>query len=562
MSKFFDAHLHLTLKNQFSENGNSSSPWKEITREDLKDGMRDIDRFLKHGLVEKMFASQSSVDMLFEGGYQLVVMPLFAPDIELVRAIKKKKAFYNIIAKNQQGKFKMLVNLCRYDDLAGETNPVSIALNDLNLLTLTHPEHPGKKVVYLQKSSDWDPAAADTLFVVGSVEGVHTLRSDLLEINTDLILEDIKTNLKTVQTKGLKLLMINLAHIDGSNKVFANQAYAMDGMRSIGFKEEDLRPQGCGLTDAGKKLVDFLEGDKICSDVKHMSPLARFDLYKYRRQKGITSPIVSSHSGLCGISFKSDDEEYSDYVFKKQKTGNSFEFRVGKPSKYSFPGFDSVQVGFNASSINLFDEDVKEIYESDGLLGISLDERVLGFTMVSKTSKGKYSKNVEEWSGTFGGYTPMMTDTDFISVEECEKLGLDKEPRKKFLNRCVNAEDLHQFLTDPHDLKKELQFCHFINHILHCVRLGIQFEGEKGVEKMLTQVVCIGSDYDGLIEPIDITVTCRQIRDLKARFIRDFESAINRNHLFLPQNWTVSQLADRIFFENGRDFVLRRLDAM
>ena len=103
------------------------------------------------------------------------------------------------------------------------------------------------------------------------------------------------------------------------------------------------------------------------------------------------------------------------------------------------------------------------------------------------------------------------------------------------------------------------QFNHFLNHLLHCVKLGIGFDPNKGVEKMLTQIVCVGSDYDGLIEPIDITVTCQQIVKLKNRFIKDFPQAIIKNNLFLPQNWTINQLADRIFFENGRDFVLKRL---
>ncbi|WP_332914104.1 hypothetical protein [Algoriphagus boritolerans] len=45
------------------------------------------------------------------------------------------------------------------------------------------------------------------------------------------------------------------------------------------------------------------------------------------------------------------------------------------------------------------------------------------------------------------------------------------------------------------------QFHHFLNQILHCVKLGKDFGGVAGVEKMLTKILCVGSDFDGLIEP-------------------------------------------------------------
>ncbi|WP_332914105.1 hypothetical protein [Algoriphagus boritolerans] len=123
-----------------------------------------------------------------------------------------------------------------------------------------------------------------------------------------------------------------------------------------------------------------------------MSPDARFELYHYRSANGITSPLVSSHSGICGIPFRSDSESFASYIYSSVREGDSYRIKVGKPAKYTFANFPSP--GFNATTINLFDEDIKAIYDSDGLLGISLDERVIGYTKARRLNQDTYSDNI------------------------------------------------------------------------------------------------------------------------------------------------------------------------
>ena len=216
--------------------------------------------------------------------------------------------------------------------------------------------------------------------------------------------------------------MANLTHIDGINGIFSNHAYAMDGMRVKGFDEKRLRPIQKGLTSEGKQLVELLEQEKICTDIKHMSPLARFDLYEYRKEKKINTPIVSSHSGLCGIPFHSEQDGLKEYIYTAERDKDYYRVKIGKPTKYQFDNYPAP--GFNASSINLFDEDVRAIYESDGLLGISLDERVLGYTKAWKVDQNTYSANVGTINVAHNGIKHILTDTDFLSKEEYHKLGL------------------------------------------------------------------------------------------------------------------------------------------
>lgn len=557
MNYFFDSHLHLTLKNQFSKNGNSTSPWKAITKEDLKEGLPKLLEIFALGLIDKMFGSQSSPDLLIQGGYKMVVMPLFAPDVDLVKALSSKKIFMDLLKKYKNSRFGEVLSYERYQQLLGEVNAFSIVENDLKILPAKDPFHPDRKIVFLNSKSQWKENEPDTLFVVCSVEGIHSLRSNLQESHADVILQDIRQNIQKIKSQGINIVMANLTHIDRNNRDFCNQAYAMDGMRVSNFDEKDLRPVDSGLTDAGRNLVDLLEENQICTDIKHMSPQARFQLYSYRQSKGIKSPLVSSHSGLCGIPFESAQEGFKDYVYSSVKEDKCYRVRVGKPVKYKFDNFPSP--GFNASTINLFDEDVKAIYESNGLLGISLDERVIGYTKARRLGPDHFSANVGGITVKNQGRKYILTDTDFLSDHEYHDLNLFNTHRGQLLHQCADAEELTEMIrrnsTDipPH------QFHHFLNQILHGVKLGKDLEGAKGIEKMLTQILCVGSDFDGLIEAIDWCTSCMHTKKLKDRFIKQFPKALMDNHLFLPQNWTIERIADRLFYENGRDFVLSRL---
>ncbi|MBA4302071.1 MAG: hypothetical protein C0433_18505 [Cyclobacterium sp.] len=557
MTHFFDSHLHLTLKNQFSKKGNSTSPWKAITKEDLKDGLPELLKIFALGLIDKMFSSQSSPDLLIQSNYKLVVMPLFAPDIDLVKSLSSKKVFMKLLDKYRNTRFGTVLSIDRYQDLLKEKNAFSIVENDLALLPENDPYQPGRKVVFLTAKSQWNEATANTLYVVCSVEGIHSLRSNLGEKNGAVILEDIRRNLKKLQNRNIKVLMANLTHIDGMNSAFCNQAYAMDGMRVSNFDEKDLRPIHSGLTDFGNKLVTLLEEQEICTDIKHMSPQARFQLYKYRAAHSITSPLVSSHSGLCGIRFQSDSESFSDYIYSSRKEGDCYRVKVGKPAKYKFNNFPSP--GFNATTINLFDEDIKAIYDSDGLLGISLDERVLGYTKAWRLNQDSFSDNVGSITLRGMGTKKILTDTDFLSNEENKALGLFNSTKGKLLYKCADAKELTDLITGNSTDIAPHQFHHFLNQILHCVKLGKDWDGVAGVEKMLTKILCIGSDFDGLIEAIDWCTSCEKIDFLKKKFVKEFEKTIITNGLFLPQNWPIDRIADRIFYENGRDFVLSRL---
>ncbi|TVP46139.1 MAG: hypothetical protein EA341_14325 [Mongoliibacter sp.] len=558
MEKYFDSHLHITMKSQFSLESDPINPWRTITFADISEGLSFLQKCLGRGMFEKTFVSQSSPDQLLNANYNIIMAALFYPDKGLLKAIQQKTVFMNLLESKQGAGFGRILNYKRYLELIKEPNPINVVKNDLKLLEMKDPL--GRQYRLLKKKSDYEQNGKDTLNLVFTVEGLHCLASDLkdgqLANDSEKTIENLDQLLKE---NPIKIISINITHIDNSNQIFCNQAYAMDGMRANGFREVELRPTGCGLTSEGEKIIKALDERGILTDTKHMSVVARKELYQFRRKEGITSPIICSHGGLTGIWFDQSDEKFTDYILETRKIGGHQRMRLGKPIKYK-KGKVYDQIGFNASTINLFNEDVKEIFDSNGLLGISLDQRVLGYSGVFKTGTGHITNNVLTGSAGIWSGINWVTDTDFVSLEEFKDRGFRSERPFGFAWRnCVDADALDKLVNKNINNVREIHFLHFAFHILHCMVLGRQWDSRNGVEKMLSQVLCIGSDYDGMIESIYSAKDATEIHLLREKFIKDFPGILKENKIDLPQGMSIRSAADRIFFENGRDFVLSRL---
>ena len=112
--------------------------------------------------------------------------------------------------------------------------------------------------------------------------------------------------------------------------------------------------------------LESTESKRILIDVKHMSASSRQDYYKNiirpynRRPENTLSkiPVIASQVGYSGI------DSLESLIKNAQAGKESDNFQVD---------------GFKAWNINLCDEDVIEIHQSVGLIGISLDQQLLGF---------------------------------------------------------------------------------------------------------------------------------------------------------------------------------------
>lgn len=74
--------------------------------------------------------------------------------------------------------------------------------------------------------------------------------------------------------------------------------------------------------------------------------------------------------------------------------------------------------------------------------------------------------------------------------------------------------------------------------------------------------LCIGSDYDGLINPVWFCETANSLQHAKSEFEDNFVAFAKESSVKLPDNFDVKVFSQRLFFENGRDFVMNRLDVI
>lgn len=558
---FFDAHFHPTLKKQFAKSQNQddpdslSNPWKTAIPADFLMALSAIPRCLLKPLVEHSLASQSSLSQLTDNNFKLGVAALFFPDRGLIQLITKTRGLMKLI-KND--KFGALLDKDQFNKLKDKKDAFETVLNDL--LLLEKKNHLGQTIGLL-RGGTFDPQPADLPQLVFSVEGLHCLRTDLDEQDSAKIPKDILENLDKLLAREIRIAFINLVHIDSSNELFANQAYAVDAFRVGGFEEQHLRPTGNGLTEAGKQITQELNSREILVDVKHMGWLARKQFYEFNAQQNDPKPIVCSHTGFTGCWFNNPGGQFSDYILELLLLDGRHGIRLNKANPY----LDDNLIGFNVSTINLFNEDIRAIIQSDGLIGISLDQRVLGFSEIVDTQTANNEPGPEETNvvriadGPIGELT-LLTDMDFISSAEFQKEAqfqkLSQKPaiRKQgvfAMKKRVNIANLHAR--------------HFYLHIVHAMQVARMIGHEEATRTMLTRTLCIGSDFDGLIDGLDCCPDMGHIGALKQKFINEFGNFLNEIKpikITLPDGLSVEQVADRIFYENGRDFVLRRLEAM
>lgn len=566
MEKFFDSHLHATLKHHFASETKEVSAWDTLTNKDYSSNfsgfMGKVTLFFLKNFIEGTLRSQSSLTQLVQSNYHLCMMSLYSPDKDLLRALYEHADFRKIIDKVWFGK---ILSGKRLETLIATENHFKILLEDLELLKEPNPI--GK--VHFLSSKDSFIDSPKTLNLAFAIEGLHCLRSNTTLTESSEILAEISSSIQIIQSKGAKIVSSTITHIDNENQLFANQAYAMDGMRAMGLDDVPLRPTGNGFRPLGIRAIHLLEQHAICTDIKHLSFQARRDLYAHRKSNDIKSPVLCTHAGLAGIPFDGAPNAYQSHIIDAQlvksqiNSGNTVtdvqhvQVTLAKPIASKNNVFGTV--GFNCASINLYDEDVKEIYNSNGLLGISLDARILGYVnLFGLHNHNQLLPYVKSFTHRGHQYT-LMTDTEFFSEQEFLGLGLKAQRADSWFDDCVNYHNLHPIIGGKGTAGHYTQFLHLMANVLHAARLAQEWEGSEGVEKMLMQILCIGSDFDGLIDSIRYATDATKMEFLKKRFEKDFRSSAKRFGVSLPKSLTSKMVADHVFYQNGKNFVLSRL---
>ncbi|MGN6265399.1 MAG: hypothetical protein ACTHM5_06975 [Ginsengibacter sp.] len=519
---FFDFHIHPTLKSLFSENDpqgqfKKHSPWTPLDKSKIP--------FLLKCCTEFPYILQSQGDLaqLAASDCNLVCVALYMPEKDMLTA--------DLLQQSTEGPLGIYLQKHKMDTLLNG-NPYQLLRSD-DWNTLTDALQFGitnKKVKLITKRSDYDENDLSTIHVVFSVEGCHSLSSEIQNFDVDAIISNIDD-----LRKNAALLSINLTHMEQSP--LCNMAFGMQFLSDEGF-----RPTGFKIEDKGITVLKHCYESNIMIDIKHLSLGSRQHLYELRRTPefaGINQPIVCTHAGFTGISVK----EIPDYLFAVRdfaKKGYTV-FWQGKPAKYG----DSPRPCFNASSINLYDEDIMEILQSGGMIGLSMDKRILGFQEFEKESNGRDDFPLET------EYISNKEKTLFLGKGKVTISKAFADPEKIMgWDEIEEGGEVNPMLSDYH-LK------HFMAHILHVIALA-----QKNNYDVMTALdqLCIGSDYDGLINPIWVCETANSLEHFKSELEDNFVSFAKKSRIKLPEEFDVKTFSKKLFFENGRDFVMKRLD--
>ena len=247
-----------------------------------------------------------------------------------------------------------------------------------------------------------------------------------------------------------------------------------EGLNS-GFTEKGLKVLRHLLALGGEgnfKPDEF--GRRILIDVKHLNAISRNEYYTDFVLPSLKTdhpiPVIASHVAYSGV------EKIQDLIsgMDEEKDGTISE-RFGHK--------------FNNWNINLCDEDVITICKSKGLIGINLDQRVLG---------------------------------------------IPKE-----------------------DIKKEETHANYVWQNIKGMMMAVVSSGdpEIGSKKEIVNLFCLGTDFDGFIDPVNKYPTVMDFEQLAKDLIEVINKDSNKDTLLFDND--VETFVKKVCFDNAYDFVVK-----
>lgn len=423
-----------------------------------------------------------------------------------------------------------------------------------------------RRITVVKNKTELDAAFKNKdIVLIPTIEGISSLfgpinwtyynSRDCINQNSECY-NELVNNIREVKRMEYVPFLIGPAHL-AWNRV-ASQAKAFDSKPktrkllavnalSIKFRETVFNKHSQGIVDTiydysggtndnclcgrvpqpnipaiGRRILDELISDKngkpILIDMRHMDIQARLDyidlVEEIKVKEGRKIPIVISHTAVSGKSaaqakFFGDCPILDRYkeLIKPIKFYNSFSECI---TRLKIPPINIDIVGwFHPWSINVFNEEIEAVYKTEGILGITMEERVLG--------TGAHNYNNKSY----------------------------KRDLVRFLkNRGFSDDQIKSFeIAEP-----------LMRNILYIV----EHSGFAGKMKSWDHIA-IGSDFDGVINPIDVCPTVADIPRLYQLLvlclpaIADFTGKTN---LLCGMHNQVEVLLNKLFYQNGERFIL------
>lgn len=310
-------------------------------------------------------------------------------------------------------------------------------------------------------------------------------------------------------------------------------------------------------------LLDSVQGHRILVDLKHADVTTRtyfFDSVMARTG----APPICSH---CAVT--------------------------GRPRGFSSPYNDEYSIlrapfttTFYPFSINLYDEEIVMIHRGRGIIGITLEQRVLGGHVnalmtwrVARDKQGRVSggsgQRLRHWEyldRRFKGLARERYAADTLrgsvaAFRYTERdMGLNALHARKRGQRVREVTRADYRSAEP-----------FLNNLFHIIDRIHEDQGDGwdttfAVLEHPWRYVCLGSDLDGLIDPIDICPNAdgyTHFRERLRHFIPLFlelrsEQDPQARHFnaYFTTSFTVDDALDLLFYESLRAFTVRNFKAV
>lgn len=505
---YFDLHLHPALKSFLTDT-------EEAKRDDCWTTYRNCVDFAVGNIID----SQASLRQLDRGETTTAIAAIYSlenglDDIFLINRISP------IISHLDRGMVKDIRQRDYYQRFLEKV---------VHLENSLVPRDGAKPYKILSSAGELDTAGNNLIL---AIEGAHILQT------TDD--EDPLVKLNELKNFRHKIFYLTLCHF--ARNPLCTQAFAMKLVKPD--KVPNFLPAGTGLTAEGKSVIKRAyahddTGKRILIDVKHMSLSGRQQFYSWKNGDAAMKdlPIIASHVGVTGVSWAATSRKrhYKEVHYLPSLGQWAVEYhrplglRLGNLKSY-----------FTPTTINLFDEDIREIVASKGMIGIMLDQRQLGVSkkpfeyfdrddfdrLASEPGEDRRSGPAEEKifaskgdeedyidSLTFKGYRelfspPDLNPVDFVSdmsgkvTDLFKKEDAEGDGPSTYRSRTTHTPYKARRLSR----KRKRHLLHLCNNLLHIADVA-------GAEAW--SHVCIGSDFDGLVDAVNNCRNVTEYRDLE-----------------------------------------------
>ncbi len=272
-----------------------------------------------------------------------------------------------------------------------------------------------------------------------------------------------------------------------------------------------------------EELLDRSNGQApVFIDMKHMDINARLQYYAYISGRKDKVPIIASHvavsgkdtatakyTSLCPVYDVYEEVESTTAWYQSQFT---VPVKNGQPTRRACLDSNKVDVNtinwFYPWGINLANEEIKIIYNSDGIIGIAMEERVLG------TNRPNYKTD---------SFTRRLTQ--FLDNEK---------------------------ITGSKDRETFISMLPFFKNLFYIV----QHSGRSDASAW--DHVALGSDFDGIAKPVAFCKTAAEYPAMHALIVRflPYYVRFDKQGAWLF-GLNEQQIANKVMFENGERFVLK-----